>query len=841
MESYLKMRWKFLAKVFLVVSVLVVIGTLVPMGGLTAFMGYRFKPDFPKTNVQKTYQLKGLQKSVSVLFDTHGVPHVEAKSEKDLVRAVGFLHGSQRFFQMDMIRRIAKGRVSELVGKQPFLTSDTVRFDLAMRGWGFERMTRTEWKRLTPNEHTLLEAYTQGVNAALNKFLPLEYRLLGIKPEPFSKKDMVAIGLLHAWSISHNWQQELVRFLLALEVGAKRAQQIYHHEPLIQGVSIKGGNARKLPPGIAPELLSMLPGKPYRASNRKLRDITRLAADMAATMHAASNAWVLSGKRTKSGMPMLASDPHMSHFLPSLVYQQHLKAPGLNVMGAGFPGLPYVFIGRNPDVAWGMTSAVADSMDLYIEKPDPKNAKLVLSEGRKCLLIRETLEIRVRNRKLKKMVTKKYTIRRTCRGPILNDLYPHLFPKDAPMVALRWNAGEAVKSIFILGKANRAKSVQELKQVLSKLATPVSTCQAVDKKGHIGIFWAGTVPARKHRGTFPVPGWLKKYEWNGSVPHSLIPSAMDAKSGYFAHANNLLSNPYKTDQLIQIDSAPPYRVRRIEEMILAKKKHDLDSFAEMQRDVKLRRAQKLLPHILAELGKGKKMMPLADLAYQELKKWNAVASADSPGAAIFFETYRLAIMSAIEDELHPAGIQFFMSQRYSTNVADDWFLYPNHVVWDHRGTKKVETRGHFIRKAFHKAVRNLKKKQGLEPARWRWGRLHKIQFKHFFGKLPLLGGYLNMKDLEGSGGLDSIWKSHFDMGHPKHPFKLVAGPVVRMLVDMGNPSKSKWISDSGQSGWPGSPNYGDQLKKWHKGEYIPMVMDWKLIKKQAVGKWQLVK
>lgn len=845
---------------------------------LRALLQYRLEPNIP-SNKTHTLSLKGLSAPVSVHIDPYGIPHIEAKNERDLVLAVGYVQARDRFFQMDVLRRIARGRLSELVGERPFLGASSVAFDRAMRGWGLEKVALHSWATANSKEKEMLKAFCLGVNQALTTFKYPEYNVLGAKPVPFQPVDMYSVGLLNSWSISHNWQQELVRLLLALQLGVADSKAIYPHTPLRKGISLTSYEPKRptptsrpssrpssqpspkttpekkrtplrypLPPAIAPELEKMFHKptfptasrkrthtKPHKRApkHRKAAFLLRSMQVAAATIMMAgnSNAWVVNGERSASGKPVLANDPHLSHMVPSLFYQQHIKTPDLDAIGVTMPGIPYVLIGHTKQLAWGITSAVADAMDLVIELPHPTHKDQVKNEGKPCFFRKEAITIRVLHNNV--FENRTFHIRRTCRGPLLNDMYPHLLPKGTPMVAVQWRLQPV--SLDMWSQANRAQNVTQLYKVFNKLVTPVSAVQAADTNGNISLFWAGTVPKRTLRGTFPIPGWKKKYQWQSNLKPSEIPVGRNPEKGYFAHGNNLLVDPSKAKHILQIDSAPPYRVNRIRQLLESSGPHTIESFSAIQRDVKVLRAQLVRPFILADLKRMKLAHPTAKQARNALAKWDLQATPTSNGTAIFFATYRNAIIAAMKDKLSPQAFKFFLSQRYTTNITDGWFAKVDHIVWDNKQTKARETRTQLVQAAFLKAVEQLRANQGDDVKSWRWGKLHSLHFKHPFGGIPLLGSVFSLPRTEGMGALETVWKSHFDLGNPKTPYRTVAGPVLRMLVDLRDVNKARWIIDTGASGWGGSKHFGDQFKKWVKGETIPMLYDWKEIKKQAQG------
>lgn len=787
----------------------------------TSLLGYKISPDYPDDSAKETLKLEGLSAPVTVVFDAQGVPHLEAQNEKDLARAVGFVQGRARFFQMDMMRRLARGRVSEIVGEQPLVSSTTAEFDKTMRGWQIEQRATKSVGNLPPEQKEIADAFSAGVNAAIAKWKPLEYRLLGLEPEPWQTTDSLAVGLLNVWSITHNYQQEAVRLLLAMSLGVERMEAIYPAEPVRGGRTIASkGALQPLPANVAAELDGMFPMK-VAAADSSPEALARATVDVLA-YGGASNAWAVSGARTASGKPMIANDPHLSHFLPGMLLQLHLKAPGLDVIGVTVPGIPWVLAGHNQHVVWSMTSTMTDVVDLVLEKEDPARPGFVLHEGGDCALTTREEIIRVRDGA--DFTEKKMLMRSTCNGPLFNDLHPELFPPGSPLVAIRWKADDVEQSFAVLLEIDRAKSVEDVGNTVAKLPSTWNTWTVADDAGHIGSFVSGGVPSRpNHRGTFPVPGWSSKYEWTEWSRGMQMPHVVDPEDGVVAHANNLMTDPGNPEfSRIQVDSAPPFRIDRITALAKATPKHDLASFKKMLNDSHSLRGELVVPLMLAAIQRGA-LTPRAQAALALLEKWDFEANADRPEAAIFFTTYKHAVKTALEDELAPAAVKFFLAQRYSTNTSDLWFEKADHVVWDDRRTPGVETRDAVVTAAFERAVAELADALGGEPASWKWGELHWHRPVHAFGGRSILDGTVNLEKMGASGELDSIWKTHFDLGSDKSPFKVVAGPVWRMVVDLADLAHAQWVTDTGASGWPLSPHYGDQYQEWKKGELVPML------------------
>jgi penicillin amidase len=793
-----------------------------------SYLGYRLSPDYPEDKTE-SLELPGLRAPVRVYLDDLGVPHVEAEHELDLVRSVGFLHGRARFFQMDTARRYARGRLSELVGEQKALLGSTVEVDTAMRGWGFDSSTRAEAAVLDGELKTFMTAYVEGVNAALERFEPVEYRLLRVRPEPWTIADSLAVGHLLAWGITHNWQQELCRLLLALHGGHERAEEILPSLPWPGDPSLTAdGEPRSLPPSVAPELEDMFPERPWSGASAEGQVGTSASMSLP-RFEGASNGWVLGGMRSASGMPLLVGDPHLPHTLPSVLFQQHLRCPGLDVIGATMPGVPYVIFGHNEKVAWTITAAMADVLDLYIELPDPERSDRILGPGGPQELTVEPVVLRVREgSELRERIVR---IRHTPRGPLINDMYPELLPDGAPLVSIHGIPATVASTLLSIRRANRAGNVRELREAMVGLLSPISSVSAADTNGDISLFASGTVPLREnHRGTFPAPGWLEEYGWKGQAPPEDIPHATGAGRDFFVNTNNLMIDPARSPVLFQIDSAPSYRRDRVVELIEAADIHTTESNSRMQGDTLLIRATRLLPALLEELQPETR---LQRQALQLLASWDHRAEPDSAACTLFFTIYREALIGALRDEVDEKALTFLLSFRYFMNGSDLWFDDPEHPVWDDRSTGGRETRSEIVRSAFVRALGWLQEELGGDdPAAWRWGELHTLQPQHALGSKVRA---FNLPSRAAPGASTSVWKAHFDHGQSDHPYRCIYGPVLRMIVDLADIEHASWIIDTGSSGWPRSPHYGDQHELWRSTDLAPMVSNWEEIKRDAVG------
>jgi len=508
-------------------------------------------------------------------------------------------------------------------------------------------------------------------------------------------------------------------------------------------------------------------------------------------------------------------------------------------VGVTLPGVPFLFGGHNGRIAWGVTSAVADVVDLIVERTDPQRDGFVLNETRDCHLAEDQVVIRVRDGD--DFEERSFPLRRTCNGPLLNDMYPGYLPDDAPLVAIRWELPDVQRSIGNLHRANRAATMTELRDSLMRIPSPVQNIMAADVEGHIAFFSTGSVPIRNHhRGTFAAPGWRARYEWAGWTSASDMPRLFDPERGYIVNTNNKAVSPYHHTPLFHVDSAPSYRHDRAVERILAIDRHDRNTIRDIQLDSKTLRAGVVLPHILEELGEGIELTEIEEEALNALRGWDHFTDPESVGAALFYSVYRRAIVRALENKVSEAVMHLFLKQRYSTNVVDLWFEDPEHIVWDDVSTKEREGRGTVVRQAFRDSVAKLRAELGGEVGGWRWGRYHFLEPRHLFGGRSILG-FMNLEKIEMPGGLDSVWKAHFNLGAASDTFKVVAGPAFRFVVDLSDVEAAEFGIDTGESGWPLSPHYGDLYEKWRRGELVPMHYDWETIREQSRAHLKLTK
>lgn len=799
-------------------KILLVVLALFTLSSCTKIMGlmqlFFKKKKMPKEERVSTSVISGRGK---VFTDQHGIPHIYAQTLNDAIYMSGYIQGRERFFQLDLMRRIAQGRLSELIGKQEVIGIDSLMFDLTMRGWGMKERSVIDKK--SPY-YLHFKNFSDGVNEGLRKHPPIEYRLLNVKPEPWTPNDVISVGLLQAWSITHNWQQELIRFFLAYQLDFDLSSKVFSHEPLKGEGSLPNGNYRKLPVVAPVDVTPLFKTHHYKDPVPQENKVSMAEATNLLQV-LASNSWVISDRYTQEkDTTILSNDIHLAHTLPSVFFLQHINVAQekIDVMGGSVVGLPMIVAGHNHHVAWGMTSSVADVVDLVILERDEQGRIITGDQG--LCPIEEKKEV-IKERKKKEYITHEYTIRHTCFGPVLNDFYPHLFTKKMPLLALKWLLPNIEESIHHYFEGAKSKNVKELHQALGKLISPSVNITAGDRSGTLASFTIGKVPKRNHRGTFPVSSrfmnsFKTKFYNGGELPHLIS----DQKN-FFVNANNLAKNPYYSETFFQVDSAPYYRRDRIQEMILAHKKHTVESVTNMQKDVVIKRAEKFLPVLLQQIANNDQFKKYYDL----LKAWRYTAEVESIAPTLFYTWYQQIAHLVLKEKLRPEQLKFFLSHRYAPTIIDQWLEEKENPIWDDFSTPNKEVFAAQVQQAFKNTLKLLSENLGKEK-KWKWGHIHKTHFHHPFGSKKIVAGKMNLKAKPLAGGIETVWKTQFNLQYKPKDFYAVSGPAYRAIMKISPEGiTGGWSIDTGISGHPKNRHYGDHYKAWLKGELFPMYLN----------------
>jgi penicillin amidase len=770
--------------------------------GVIAAGGYAYlRRSLPET--EGTVRIPGLNAPVEILRDANGVPHIFARSANDTYFALGFVHAQDRLWQMEIDRRIAAGRLAELLGAKAL---DADRF---LRTLGARRAAEANLEHLDAATRRTLEAYAAGVNAfiATNPVLPPEFWILRDGFEPWTPADSIAWTKMMAWDLGGNWRNELLRMRLARTLSNERIAQFLPPYP--------GDPPPKLPDLHA--LYASLGADAPRLADEGLRLAALLPSFQADGV--GSNNWVVSGAHSATGKPLLANDPHLGLTAPPVWYFAQLDAPGLHVIGATLPGVPGVLLGRNRRIAWGFTNTGPDVQDLYIEKLAGDDRYLAPDGPRPFQRLEETIKVRGEP-------DQKLTVRITRHGPVVSEalasargLAPHGY-----VLALAWTAlaedDASVRALLELGHAHDWPSFLAAGR---DFGAPQQNVVYADVDGNIGFVAAGRVPVRRPdndlKGLAPAPGWLAKYDWTGFIPFDELPQSLNPPSGEIVTANNKIVPPgYR--RWITSGWQPPYRAERIDALLARVPEHSVASFERVQADIVSLPARELLPKMLS----AKPRSPGAAQALALLGRWDGTMAANRPEPLLFIAWWRALTRALYADELGDAFRANWLPRPvFVAEVLDD---KDGAAAWcDDVHTPAVETCGEILSASLEAALADLRKRYGDDMTAWRWGAAHDALHEHRpLGRVPWLARWFDIR-VPSPGGPFTVDVGRGDFAVSDEPYANRHAPSLRAIYDLADLDHSLYIHSGGQSGNPLSPDYRGFTGRWVRNEYIPMISD----------------
>ncbi len=787
---------------------------------LAVFIAYRVTT-LPKTGGEMP--LPGLRADTSITRDSYGVPHIRAASHSDAVFTLGFVHGQDRLWQLEMHRRIARAELAEILGA-PALPTDKF-----LRTLGVLRNAEAIFANLDAETQALVQAYADGINAAilLTKENPVllspEFLALNTRPGTWTAKEVIAWQTMMAWELSGNMPRELLRFDLASRMSAQKLSQLLPTEPY----------------QALPDLAAFYsPLRSGAAGASKSIDVAGFLASIpgSAKEGIGSNQWVVSGQRTQSGKPLLANDPHLALTAPALWYLAHLSAPGLEVIGGTVPGLPYVLAGRSDVHAWGLTSNAMDTQDVYLERLIPGQEDSYDSgQGPKKFEIREEI-IRVKDAKSEKIL-----VRSSRHGPIISDA--HLPMQEglrmrslgqSYVMALRWTALDSKDFTVRAGlKVNRAKNWSEFNRALDDFASPPQNFTYANNEGFTTMLAAGRVPVRDTRnslrGLAPALGWESVYDWQGWVPRTQLSAIEAPASGVLINANNRIDSD-RAGTFVGAEWSLPYRFNRINEVLKLQAKHDVKSMQALQSDQMSLMMKEVLPALL----KARALSSTGTDALAVLRSWDGTMSIDAAAPAIALAWVDQLRRDLIVDEVGSANLQRLEALRSSSDLLVKSLNEPGHSAWcDDTRTRAIERCDEVLSASLETTVNRLSKRFGRSMDSWRLGDLSVSLSEHRpFGKNPLLAKIFDLK-ARGGGDTFSVNVARNDPWHETDPYATRWAASYRAVYDLADVDRSVFIVSTGQSGHRLSPHYSDLVERWTANEAIPMLSTKEAIDRSA--------
>lgn len=732
----------------------------------------------PSPYPRKTVAALGAK--AKVVRDASGVPHIQAKTERDAYAALGFCMAEDRLWQLDVLRRIACGRLAEILG-EPF-----ARHDALIRTVGVPRRAAVAATRLEGVARDVLAAFVGGINAVRADVKLPECALLGYEIEPWTIADSLAIELYTAWMLSlETWPHKLLMARALASAGLERARWI-------------------APPGLE---LGLVPEQILALWRRiDVRVLDWVTSAPGGTPGGGSNSWAVGRDRTASGAALVASDPHLAISLPSLLYLAHLEAPGFSVAGAAFVGGPIVQIGRNRQCAWGVTNFSLDDVDCVVEELDGignfRTEKGWAPLGRRSELVRvrggESVKIEVAE---------------TRNGPLLSHLVAQLDGAHADAgelaLAVRWGVnslGTGLPGWLAIARASTVDDIARAVPLIDKGVLALNLC-AGDAAGNVARFGVGGLPVRDASARLPVRGWTSDARWTAVTGLSTLASRRGSDAVVSANEAHLEARGATYPAHAYADHA--YRARRIAEQLDAGVGHDVAGALALQRDVVDLAVRDLLPivrRVLADLPETE--YPALRGVASALAAWDGSASSDSAPAAVFY----VAFMSLAPRELFPEGrfgpLARFWRQgwwgvtRIFSAPSSPWFA-------------SEEERDRALRSLLERASAWCAERMGPDPSGWSWGALHEVVLRHPLSVDEAFAGGV-AETWSAPGSPFTVLQHRWADMHAAPPFPVALGPAVRMVADLAT-DEVHLVLPGGESGRVDGGHLLDQLPLWRSG------------------------
>ncbi len=753
--------------------------------------GFYLKPKY-----EGEVQLKNIEKETTVYFDEFGVPHIYADNSKDAMEALGYVHAQDRLWQMELMRRIAPGRLSEIFG------SVALKNDTFFAGLGIEEASAVAIATLDKKSpsYQLTLAYLDGINQYIEEGkTPIEFQLIGVKKEKFTLKDVYNIFGYMSFSFA-------------------MAQK---SDPLLTDIRNKYGMDYLKDFGIDGSFNTTR----IKNAKEKPQEYSAIAKSIASLLEQSpippfigSNSWVIAPEKTKNGKVIFANDPHIGFSQPGTWYEAHLVTPDFELYGCYLAGTPFPLLGHNRDYAYGLTMFENDDIDLYQEENDAKDAKKY-----KTPTGFKNYEIRKKIIKVKDTSDVILNLKVSRHGPIVNDLMDGL-NKNQP-VALSWiytqQPIQILDAVYIL---SHAKNKEDFHKGVALIAAPGLNVMYGDAKGNVA--WWATGKLYKHN-----KGVNTNFILNGASGHDDIteyldfsknPSAVNPDWKYVYSANN---QPEPIDGFLYPGYyLPEDRARRITQLLDPKSNWDKEAVSKMMFD----NTSAVAPEVVQELISNVDYNSLSKNekeAITILKAWKGSNNLEDVAPTIYNKWIYMYLKNTFEDELGSANFKQFLGTHIMKQIIAKQMANENSLWWDNIATKeKKETRSQVLSKSFKESILALDKQLGNSVSGWTWNKVHTLEHQHPLGKVAALRPYFNVGPFAVSGSTEVINNLFFDFTEDGN-YVVKGGPSTRRIIDFSDVENSWTILPTGQSGNPLSSHYNDQAELYNAGKFRKMKMN----------------
>jgi penicillin G amidase len=767
-------------------------------------------------NYNQELNLPGLKAPVEVLYDDYGIPHIFAQNEEDLLYAFGYVHAQDRLFQMEMIRRLADGRLAELFGDKA-LQSDKFFKTLSFRKQA--EMTIDSLYRKNPDAPFVkaTEAYLKGVNHYIkNGDTPLEFIIAGIPKTEMTIADVEIITGYMGYTFVHAFRAEAISTFIHSQLGADYWSDVMSAWP---------DSLHKIPVQANEPLAKASNTLAFMANQ-----LTAMQSEFPCPPYHGSNGWVVAGSKTKSGKPILSNDTHIAYSQPSVWYEAHLQCPTLEIYGNFLAGTPMPALGHTPYGGWGLTMFENDDADFFREKINPQNSSQVWYKDHW-----EDLTVRNENIKVKGQKDVIYQVKKSRHGYILNEAFDGVKNEKDP-IALWWVwhqfPSRHLETFYKLAKAHNATQAGE---AVSHLTSPGLNVMWADVEGNIGWWAAGKIPKRPAHvnPALILDGSTGKDDPQGWLPFSQNPQIVNPAKGVLYTANNQPAD--MGSGLVAGYYVPANRAERIEQLIFNDRKDWTEpELRKVISDITSPSYPRILKGIMPIVNQRDLSATAKDMA-KRLENWDGSHNLADVEPTIFYRFLYHTLQNALEDEIgheHFKAFEHELSLKRNLNV---WMLNDKSRWWDNVKTPKKETRAEIFTEALNQAANDLQDQLGSNIEKWQWSRVHTITHKHPLGILPVIGSWFNVGPIPVPGGRETINNLDFSMDSTG-TYNVTYGPALRRIIDFGDAQHGTSVNPTGQSGYLMSKHYQDQAHLFAESKARPELMNRKDIEKVMIGK-----
>ncbi|VVN81481.1 Acyl-homoserine lactone acylase QuiP [Pseudomonas fluorescens] len=747
---------------------------------------------------QGQIELRNLQGSVTVRYDERGVPHIRAENETDLYRALGYVHAQDRLFQMEAMRRLARGELAEVLGPK-LLDTDKLFRSLRIRERAASYVASLDkqspgWKGL--------QAYLDGINQYQDAHAaPIEFDVLGIPKRPFTAEDSISVAGYMAYSFAAAFRTEPLLTYVRDQLGADYLN-VFDLDWQPKGVLAKDHANPK------PDLAA----NDWKDLNALARLSEQALIDNGLPQFEGSNAWVISGSRSQSGKPLLAGDPHIRFSVPSVWYEAQLSAPGFELYGHHQALVPFAFLGHNLDFGWSLTMFQNDDLDLIAEKVNPDNPNQVWYRGQWTDMVSTEQQIAVKGQA---PVT--ITLRQSPHGPIVNDALGAAAGKTP--IAMWWAFLETPNPILEgFYQLNRADTLAKARAAAAKVQAPGLNLVYANAKGDIA-WWASALLPKRPAGVKPgfiLDGSSDQANKDGFFPFSANPQEENPARGYIVSANFQPVSPTGMEIPGYYNLAD--RGQQLNRQLSDK---NVKWTNEANQKLQLGTVTGYGPRLLAPLLPVLREVvsdPAQLKLVEQLAQWPGDYPLDSVSATVFNQFLYDLADAAMRDELGNDFFETLLSTRVIDSALPRLAANADSVWWDNRNTPTKETRADTVRAAWQASMKHLKLTLGDDASGWKWGSAHTLTHGHPLGQQKPLDRIFNVGPFAAPGSHEVPNNLSAKIGPA--PWPVTYGPSTRRLVDFADPAHSLTINPVGQSGVPFDRHYDDQAEAYVDGIYV---------------------